>query len=563
MSSVAARTERPQSPNKPEELDVLIVGAGFSGLYQLDRLRDLGFSVKIAEAAPALGGVWYWNCYPGARTDVPGLIYQFAHKELWKDWDFDELYPNWEQLRAYFQHVDEKLDLSRDIYFDTRVKEAQFDEDERRWVVQSEDGKVFRPRFLVLCTGIGSKPYIPPIPGLSDFGGATHHTAYWPQGGVELQGERVGVIGTGASGVQVIQEIGPVVGYLTVFQRTPNMAQPMRQRALSAAEKKELKDGLPGPPVPGGHLPMDERLERRAHTFFAFDYDFLDYAGLTADGLTDDQIREIYEKNWAVGGHVPWLGNFADAFTDEDVNKRAYEFWRDKVRERIKRPEMVEKLAPTVPPHPYGVKRISLEQAYWEVFNQDNVELVDLRENPIERVIGEGVMTRDGTVHALDALVLATGFDMVSGGITAIDIKNAQDVKLRDQWKPGVAAYLGSMTHGFPNMFFVYGPHAPAGLSNGPSSSELQGEEIVRLLQYLRDAGRTRIEPTEEADLNWRKRVDDYAEATLFGRADSWYMQANIPGKTRQCINYPLGMPDYLAQWRNSADANYLGFDIR
>jgi cyclohexanone monooxygenase len=534
-----------------EELDVLIVGAGFSGLYQLDRLRDLGFSVKIYEAAPALGGVWYWNCYPGARCDTHGLLYQYAHKDLWKGWDFDELYPAWDQIRAYFRYVDETLDLSRDIVFNSRISAAEFDEAARRWRLRTEDGRRVSARFLVLCTGIGSKPYIPDIAGLNDFGGQVYHTADWPQNDVDLTGKRVGVVGTGASGVQVIQEAGPVASHLTVFQRTPNMALPMRQRKLDAAAKQDLKIGLA------------EKYAKRARTFGGYEYDFYDYGGSTAAAYSPDEIQKLYEAYWEEGGFVPWLGNFADVWTDEKVNLRAYEFWRDKVRQRITRPEMAEKLAPTVPPHPYGVKRISLEQAYWEVFNQDNVDLVDLRENPIERVVESGVLTRDGKTHALDVLVLATGFDMVSGGITAIDIRNGRGTALRDQWKPGVTAYLGSMTHGFPNMLFVYGPQAPAGLSNGPSSSELHGQEIVRLLNFLKDNGRTRIESTETADLNWRKRIDDYAAATLFGRADSWYMQANIPGKARQMINYPLGIPDYLAQWREVEKAGYSGFDIR
>lgn len=548
---MTAPENREVKAQETEELDVLIVGAGFSGLYQLDRLRDLGFSVKIYEAAPALGGVWYWNCYPGARCDTHGLLYQYAHKDLWKGWDFDELFPRWDQIRAYFRYVDETLDLSRDIVFNSRISAAEFDEAARRWRLRTEDGRRVSARFLVLCTGIGSKPYIPDIAGLYGFGGQVYHTADWPQNDVDLTGKRVGVVGTGASGVQVIQEAGPVASHLTVFQRTPNMALPMRQRKLDAAAKQDLKIGLA------------EKYAKRARTFGGYEYDFYDYGGPTAAAYSPDEIQKLYEAYWEEGGFVPWLGNFADVWTDEKVNLRAYEFWRDKVRQRITRPEMAEKLAPTVPPHPYGVKRISLEQAYWEVFNQDNVDLVDLRENPIERVVESGVLTRDGKTHALDVLVLATGFDMVSGGITAIDIRNGRGTALRDQWKPGVTAYLGSMTHGFPNMLFVYGPQAPAGLSNGPSSSELHGQEIVRLLNFLKDNGRTRIESTETADLNWRKRIDDYAAATLFGRADSWYMQANIPGKARQMINYPLGIPDYLAQWREVEKAGYSGFDIR
>ncbi len=533
-----------------ETLDVLVVGAGFSGLYQLDRLRDLGFSVKIFEAAPRLGGVWYWNCYPGARCDTHGPMYQLALKGLWKDWEFSELFPGWDELRRYFEYVDQKLDLSRDIRYSTRVEGARFDAASRRWIVRTDSGHIAHARNLVLCTGIGSRPYQPEIPGLSDFKGQCYHTARWPQGGVDFTGQKVGVIGTGATGVQVIQELGPMVEHLTVFQRTPNMALPMRQRQLDHAENNALKIGL------------EEKYAKRARTFGGYEYDFNDYAGESAEGLSRAQILEQYEQYWAEGGFVPWLGNFAQIWTDETLNTVAYEFWRDKVRQRIRDPQVAEKLAPTLPPHPYGVKRISLEQRYYEVYNQPNVTLVDLLASPIERITADGVLTRDGQLHRLDALVLATGFDMVTGGLTQMDIHGTGGETLKEHWQDGVSAYLGSMTTGFPNMFFVYGPQAPAGLSNGPSSSELHGEEIVQLLDFLRARGHTRIESSPESDQAWRKRIDEYAAGTLFGKAESWYMSANVPGKARQMINYPRGIPDYLQQWRESKAGNHAGFRL-
>lgn len=531
-----------------EDLDILIVGAGFSGLYQLYRLRELGFKVKVYEAAPALGGVWYWNCYPGARCDTSGPLYQFSIEELWRDWDFDELYPSWDKIREYFQHADRKLGLSVDIRFNTRVSGARFDEAQARWNITTENGQRASAQFLVLCTGIGSKPHRPEMPGLEDFAGRSFHTAHWPQEGVDLVGQRIGVLGTGATGVQVIQEAGPGAAHLTVFQRTPNMALPMRQRQLDEAGKRALK------------VNIKEKYARRAHTRAGYDFDYLDYAGESAAGYTPQQVQQMYEAYWEEGGFVPWLGNFAEIYTDEQVNRVAYDFWRDKVRQRIADPAMAEKLAPTIPPHPYGVKRISLEQRYYEVFNQTNVTLVDLYETPIERITREGVLTSDGRVHELDILVFATGFDMVTGGLTAMDIQNPAGMSLRSQWRNGVSAFMGSMTHGFPNMLFVYGPQAPSGLSNGPSCSELQGDEIVALLQHMRDHGLQRLEPSAQADADWRKRIDDFAAGTLFGRANSWYMATNIPGKTAQMINYPIGMPDYLEQWRMVKAAGYAGF---
>ena len=534
--------------SSPEQLDVLIVGAGFSGLYQLHRLRELGFKVKIYEAAPALGGVWYWNCYPGARCDTYGPLYQFSIEEIWRDWDFDELYPSWDKIREYFQHVDTRLGLSKDIRYNTRVSAARFDEASCRWQVETEGGQRASAQFLVLCTGIGSKPHTPEIAGLADFGGRCLHTARWPQEGVDLQGQRIGVLGTGATGVQVVQESGPLAAHLTVFQRTPNMALPMRQRQLDEAGKRALK------------VNMAEKYAKRAHTRAGYDFDYLDYAGPTAVGYTDEQILAMYEGFWEEGGFVPWLGNFPEIYTDERLNLLAYEFWRDKVRQRINDPIVAEKLAPTVPPHPYGVKRISLEQRFYEVFNQANVTLVDLKATPIERVTRDGVLTADGRVHELDILVLATGFDMVTGGLTAMDIVSANGTSLREQWQQGVSAYMGSMTHGFPNMLFVYGPQAPSGLSNGPSCSELQGDEVVALLEHMRSHGRKRIESSAQADTAWRKRIDEFAAGTLFGRAQSWYMASNIPGKAAQMINYPIGMPDYLEQWQQIKAADYTGF---
>lgn len=534
-----------------DELDVLVIGAGFSGLYQLYRLRKLGYSVRIFEAAPELGGVWYWNCYPGARCDTHGPLYQYSLDELWQDWDFDELYPSWDKIREYFHYVDRKLGLSKDICFDTRVNRASFDEKACRWNVAAENGRTACAKFMVMCTGIGSKPYRPDLPGLADFKGQVLHTAQWPQEGVGLRDRRVGVIGTGATGVQVVQETGPIAAHLTVFQRTPNMALPMRQKQLDDEAKHALKQNMP------------EKYARRARTLGGYEYDYNDYAGESAAGYTSEQIQELYEKLWAEGGFVPWLGNFAEIYTSEKANRVAYNFWRDKVRERITDPRLQEKLAPTDPPHPYGVKRISLEQRYYEVFNQDNVDLIDLRETPIEHITAQGVLTADGRIHELDVLILATGFDMVTGGLTAIDIRAADGVSLREKWSAGVSAYLGTMTHGFPNMLFVYGPQAPAGLSNGPSSSELHGDEVIELLEYMRTHAISRIESTAEADRGWRDRIDDYAAETLFGKADSWYMANNIPGKKAQMINYPIGMPDYLEQWAIAKASGFEGFDLR
>ena len=417
-----------------EELDVLVVGAGFAGLYQLDHLRRLGYHVKVFEAGPDIGGIWYWNCYPGARVNSYGPLYQFSSEELWRDWNYSELYPSWEELRAYFRHVDKKLGLSRDIRFNTRVTGAEFDTDRDQWVVQASDGSVTRAKFFVLCTGLAAKPYIPAIEGLKDFRGICHHTGLWPQEGVDFKGKRVGVIGTGASGVQVIQEVYQDVAELTVFQRTPNLALPMRQRKLDDETNRRMKETFP------------ERFRKRAETFAGFDYDVIPKNALD---VSDEERQATYEDLWNRGGFFPWIGTYQDVLSNEEANDTAYAFWRDKVRARIKDPAVAEKLAPMKPMHPFGVKRPSLEQHYYEAYNQPNVQIVDLLKSPIERVTPTGIKTKDGEVE-LDILVLATGFDFLTGGLTSIDIRGTNGQTLREKWSSGSRAISAWRAHTSP-----------------------------------------------------------------------------------------------------------------
>jgi cation diffusion facilitator CzcD-associated flavoprotein CzcO len=527
-----------------EELDVLMVGAGFAGLYQLEHLRRLGYNVKVFEAGADIGGIWYWNCYPGARVDSYAPLYQFSSEELWRGWSYSELYPSWEELRAYFRYVDEKLGLSRDIRFNTRVTGAAFDTARNQWIVQASDGSVTRATFFVLCTGLSAKPYIPAIPGLGDFRGVCHHTSLWPQEGVDFKGKRVGVIGTGASGVQVIQEVYQDVAELTVFQRTPNLALPMRQQKLDDETSRRMKETFP------------ERFRRRAETFGGFDYDVIPKNALD---VSDHERLATYEDLWNRGGFFPWIGTYQDILTNEAANATAYAFWRDKVRARIKDPAVAEKLAPMRPMHPFGIKRPSLEQHYFEAYNQPNVGIVDLHESPIERVTPQGVKTKDREIE-LDILVLATGFDFLTGGLTSIDIRGTNGKTLREKWSSGSRAHLGLASAHFPNLLYVYGPQSPSGFCNGPTCAELQGDFIISCIEHMRRNSFRRIEATEEAEEAWRGHVAELFEATLFPRAQSWYLGANIPGKKREMLVYPGGLPLYLQKCRESADAGYAGF---
>jgi cation diffusion facilitator CzcD-associated flavoprotein CzcO len=534
------------STAETEELDVIIVGAGFGGLYLLDRLRSKGMSVQLLEAGEASGGVWYWNCYPGARVDSPGPMYQYSREDLWRDWSYKELYPSWEEIRAYFRYVDEKLDLSRDIRFNTFVSGAEFDQARNVWTVRSSDGFVTKARHVLLCPGLGSKPYTPNLPGLSEFAGVQHHTALWPQQGLDLAGKRVGIIGTGASGIQVAQEAAKVAAHLTVFQRTPNTALPMRQKKLDDDTIRQMKEGYA------------VAFEKRKTSFGGFDYQFLEKA---ASEVSEAERQEIFERAWEVGGFVPWVGSFNDLFVNEESNRAAYNFWRDKTRARIKDPAVAEILAPTEPLHPYGTKRPSLEQNFYEIFNQPIVTLVDLRKTPIEKVTRGGVATTAGE-YDLDVLVLATGFDAVTGGLVSLDIRGTEGKTLAGKWAEGVRIHLGMATAGFPNMLFVYGPQSPNAFANGPTCVEFQGEWIVQMLAHLRKNNHTRFEATVAAEEAWRAEVLGIADATLFPHAESWFIGANIPGKRREMLAFGGGFGTYVAKCNESAERGYEGFTL-
>ncbi|TYQ05515.1 UNVERIFIED_ORG: cyclohexanone monooxygenase [Gordonia westfalica J30] len=534
-----------------QERDVLIVGTGFAGLYQLNELRKRGYNVHAVESAGGLGGVWYWNCYPGARVDTWGPMYQFSDPELWKGWNFSKLYPDWSEVRAYFQYVDEKLNLSKDISYNTRVTAAVFDEDSHRWQVaaeNSETGEIqtIAARYVLLCTGFGSKPFIPDLPGLEDFQGLAYHTARWPQEGVELAGKRIAVIGTGASGVQVAQESALVAEQVTVFQRTPMIALPMQQRDISDRENALDKALYPA------------RMAVRNSTFAGFDYDFLPKAA--SDDSPETQQAE-FERMWDIGGFVPWLANYNDIFFNEESNRAFYNFWRDKTRERITDESLWEDLAPTDPPHPFGVKRPSLEQWYYDIFNQDNVALVNLKKNPIDHITAKGIVTADGVEHEFDLIAIATGFDAVTGGITQIDIRNSKGETFGESFKDGAHTALGAATAGFPNMFFVYGPQSPSAFCNGPTCAEAQGEWVADLVDHALSSDIKRIEARPEAEKVWQQKIDEVCEMALFDRAKSWYMGANIPGKKVQMLMWPAGLPAYLEEVNNSKANGYPEFE--
>ncbi|MDY7103181.1 MAG: NAD(P)/FAD-dependent oxidoreductase [Actinomycetota bacterium] len=535
--------------------DVVVVGAGFNGLYQLWRLRGDGFSVRLVEASGGLGGVWQSNRYPGARVDSHVPNYEYSLEQVWRDWTWTERFPGRDELVAYFDHVDRVLDLSPDIDLRTRITAARYDTDTRRWAVTAvtpEGPVAYDCRYLVMCTGFGSKPYVPDLDGLDDFAGPAHHTAQWPEDGVSFAGRRVGVIGTGASGVQVVQEAARDARHLTVFQRSPVTALPMEQRRLDPDEQAAAK----------ATYPEIFRARNAPPGSFA-DVARIDIGALE---VSDDERRRVFEEAWAKGGFHFWVGTFRDILLDEKANRTAYDFWRDKVRARVDDPVTARLLAPDEPPYPFGTKRPSLEQGYYECFNQPNVDLVDLRAEPIERVLPTGLRLAAGDGAGreidLDVLVLATGFDANTGGLTAIDLRAPDGRSLAEVWADGVDTHLGMAVPGFPNLLMLYGPQSPTAFCNGPVCAELQGDWVADLLGHLRERGLTEIDSSPDAARSWSDHLAEFADSTLFGRADSWYMGANIPGKRRQLLNYPSS-DAYLARLARCAANDYEGFVLR
>jgi len=527
-----------------QDLDAIVIGAGFSGAYMLYQLRRQGYSVKLLESGGGLGGVWYWNRYPGARCDTHTPNYEFSMEECWKDWTWTERFPTYEELGRYFEHVDKALNLSPDIRFNSRVTKAVFDEDRSRWSIECEDGFTADAKFLIPCLGFGTKPFIPEIPGLDEFSGTQLHTAHWPHdGSLTLENKRVGVVGTGASGIQVAQEAAKVSSHLKVFQRTPNLAIAMQQEQLDINSQREDKKNYP------------DWFKRRAESDTGeFDW-FLDPRSTLE--ISAEERNAVFEAAWNRGGLRFWHP-FEDTMSDLDANKFAYDFWREKVIARIDDPAVAEKLAPKVPPHPFGTKRPSLEMWYFDIFNQENVELIDAKQDPIIKVTSSGIQT-ETEHHELDLIVLATGFDAGTGGLTSIDIQGANGRSLAETWKTGVDTHLGIAVPGFPNMVLLYGPQSPSAFWNGPASAEQQGDWVMELLNFAREREFQRIDASVDASKAWTRHMAELADSTLLPMAKSWYMGANVPGKPVQLLHH-IGVREYIRHLDMCKANSYDGF---
>ena len=522
------------------EVDAVVVGAGFGGLYTLYKLREAGFSAQGFEAGDGVGGTWYWNRYPGARCDVPSLYYSYTWNEaLQAEWQWTEKYAAQPEILAYANHVADRFDLRPLIAFETRVVSAHFDEKADRWRVVTDRGDQLMARWVVMATGCLSTPRAPAIPGVESFEGETYHTGAWPHEGVDFAGKRVGVIGTGSSAIQSIPQIARAAEHVTVFQRTANFSIPARNTPLTEADLEAFRTMYP------------DYMKMVKGPGFGFG------GGSAELPVPDDEAqRQRYEELWAIGG-AGFLAAWGNLLTEIKVNDRAAQFVRDKIAETVKDPKVAAILQPR--DHPIGTKRICVDIDYFETYNRPNVTLVNLRETPIEAIEPHAVRTSDAT-YQIDALVFATGFDAMTGTLLAIDIQGVGGRPLRDAWAEGPKAYLGLAVADFPNLFLITGPGSPSVLSNMINSIEQHVEWIIDCLAYLRAEGYTRIAADAQTQEAWVDHVRRVADKTLFPRAASWYMGANIPGKPRVFMPY-IGA-GYRKKCNEVAAAGYEGFAL-
>ena len=529
----------------PEIFDAIIIGAGICGMYQLYRLRELGLSVRVFEAGSGVGGTWYWNRYPGARFDSESYTYGYSFSaSLAEQWDWSEHFSAQPETLRYLEFAAQQFDLLKDIQFNARVAQAHYDKQANQWIVTTHSGVKARAQYLITAVGVLSAPYTPTISGGDEFQGESWHTAHWPHRAVDLSDKRVGVIGAGATAVQLITEVAKNVGQLTVFQRTANFCIPLNNRPINADEQTTLKASY------------GVMFERCRQTFGAFLHDF---DPRSAFDVSDQEREVIYERLWNEPGFGFWLGNFHDIMSDPRANETIAEFVRRKIRQRVNDPVVAERLTPR--DHCFGTKRVPLESGYYEAYNRPNVELVDLKTTPIEQITATGIKTVERQ-YPCDIIIFATGFDAVTGALTRMDIRGENGIALKDKWADGPRTYLGLQIGGFPNLFTVVGAHNAANFCNVPRCGEQNVEWVSDCIRYMGEHKLTRIAATVDAEEAWRAHCEDVVSHTLFGATDSWFMGANIPGKKRMFLGYGGGLPRYREKCAAVAAAGYQGFIV-
>ena len=528
------------------EYDALVIGAGFSGLYQLLCLRDrLGLNVQVLEAGDGVGGTWYWNRYPGARCDSESHAYNYTFsKELFEEWEWTERYPDHAEIRRYLNHVADRFDLKKDIRFSTRVVGARYDEAANRWSVTTEAGETLTAQFLITAVGCLSTANVPKFPGLEEFGGDWYHTGQWPHEGVDFTGKRVGLIGTGSTGIQATPVIAETAAHLTVFQRTANYSVPAHNAPLTPEFKAWVKEN---------HAEIRRIMHSNTNgqAFFIEDRSAWD--------VTPEQRQTLYEAAWAKGG-LQFRAVFRDMLLDKAANDTAAEFLKNKIRSIVKDPVTAALLADI--DHPYAAKRPPIDTDYFATFNRENVTLVDVRRAPIEAITPTGLRTRDAE-YPLDIIVFATGYDAMTGPLLKLNIAGRNGLPLAKAWEAGPRSYLGLQVAGFPNLFTITGPGSPSVLCNMPVAIEQHVEWITDCIAHMRKRGLARIEAQTDAVEKWVEQVNDAANATLLPQAaSSWYLGANVPGKPRIFMPYAGGMARYREICTNVAARNYDGFAL-
>jgi len=529
-----------------KKVDAVIIGAGISGMYQLHKLRKIGLTVKVYEGGTGVGGTWYWNRYPGARFDSESVSYGYSFsEELLQEWNWKERFSPQPDNLEYLEYVADKFDLRKDIQFSTRVTSAHYGEEENEWSVATDDGQAIKCQFLITAVGVLSTPFVPEIKGLNSFQGASWHTANWPKEHVGFEGKKVGVIGTGATAVQLIQEVAKTAGQLTVFQRTANFCKPLGNSLISDDEQEDIKKNYP------------KIFQRCRETFGSF---LADFEKRSAFDVTPEEREARYEELWNEPGFGFWLGTYEDILTDPKANETQAEFARKKIRSRVNDPKVAEMLCPTS--HPIGTKRMPLETGYYEVYNQPNVELVDIKATPIE-VVTESSLKTTQTEYEFDMLILATGFDTVTGSLDRIDIRGSNGVSLKEKWVDGPRTYLGMGSSGFPNLFTLGGPHYGGNFCYIPRCIEQNVEWVSDCIEHMTKNDIRRIEPNKDAEDKWTEHVQDVASGSLLTKTDSWFMGANIPGKPRQMYLYAGGSPLYRKTCDDVAENNYEGYTLQ
>ena len=530
----------------PHTHDALVIGAGFAGLYQLLCLRDrLGLDVQVLEAGDGVGGTWYWNRYPGARCDSESHIYNYTFsKDLYESWEWSERYPQQPEIMRYLNHVADRFDLRRDIRFGTRVVGAAYDEAANRWAVTTDAGETLYATFLITAVGCLSTANVPDIPGLGDFAGVWYHTGRYPPEGVDFTGKRVGLVGTGSTGIQAAPVIAQTAAHLTVFQRTANYSVPAQNGPLASEFQAWVKANY-------AEIRQITRGNTNGQGFNIADRSVWD--------VTPEEREALYEAAWAKGG-LQFRAAFRDLLLDKAANDTAAEFLKAKIRQIVTHPGTAALLADI--DHPYAAKRPPIDTGYFETFNRDNVSLVDVRSHPIERISATGIHT-SAAEYPLDVIVFATGYDAMTGPLLRLDIRGRDQLALRDTWAAGPRSYLGLQVAGFPNLFTITGPGSPSVLTNMPVAIEQHVEWITDCIAHLRAEGAARIEPAEAAVDTWMVQVQTAAAATLLPQAaSSWYLGANVPGKPRVFMPYAGGMARYRAICDDVAAKGYQGFEL-